>query len=158
MLWPCLQGKYAVALYKIVVDGVNEHWPHRPDDQAFVIRKLIAVIDGWESACREWRREATEAVQLLQHAAARTQQFGDPNAPSYAEELQRITHEIAQLSESLQQIWEFEEAWRRGRVQILAALQDAQQRHETSKASQPPARQKGSRRRGQGKRHRPVRA
>lgn len=132
------QGKYAVALYRIVVEGVNTHWPKRIDDQKFVTDKLIAVIAAWEAACQQWRREANAAKQTLQHVAARTQQFGDPHAPSYAHELQRIAHETAQLSESLQRIWEFEEAWERGRKDILAALEDAKQRHETAKAAQPP--------------------
>src|SRR2546426_3418445 len=68
------QGKYAVALYKIVVEGVNTHWPKRIDDQEFVIRKLIVVIDAWEDACKQWGKDTHEALQRLQRTAARTQQ------------------------------------------------------------------------------------
>ena len=132
------QGKYAVALYRIVVEGVNTHWPKRIDDQKFVTDKLLDVFAAWEAACQQWGREANDALQMLQQVAKRTQQFGDPHAPSYAHELQRIGREIGQLSESLQRIGEFEEAWQRGRIQILKALEDAKQHHEAAKAAQPP--------------------
>jgi len=145
------QGKYALALYKIVTQSVNEHWPHRPDDQDFVIRKLIAVIAAWTEACRDWRRDLHEALQRLQRTASRTQQFGNPDAPSYGQELQHIAHEISQLSTSLDRIAEFESAWERGGRDIEAALEDAERRHLQTKAAQPPARQKGPRRPAQRK-------
>src|SRR2546430_17096784 len=133
------QGKYAVALYRIVVEGVNTHWPKRIDDQKFVTDKLLDVFAAWEAACAVWREEANEALHKHRQATNRIEQFGDPHAPTYAQELQRIGRETTQLGESLQRIGELEAAWQRGRIQILKALEDAKQHHEAAKAAQPPA-------------------
>ena len=134
------EGRYAAALYKIVVEEVNAHWPKKLEDQKFVTDKLVAVFDAWEAACKQWCKEANEAWQQHQQTAARVEQFGDPHTPTYTQELHRIGQETAQLSESLRRIGEFESAWQHGRIQILQALADARQRHEEAKAAQPPSR------------------
>jgi hypothetical protein len=54
--------------------------------------------------------------------------------------LHRIEQETAQLSESLRRIGEFELAWKRGRMQLLQALEKARQQHEAAKAAPPPPR------------------
>jgi hypothetical protein len=151
------EGRYARALYLLVSESVNRHWPARIDDQMYVTDKLLAVFDAWELACQQWRKDIHDAWQRLQRTATRTQQFGDPNAPGYAQEFQHITQEISQLNESLSRIGEFEAAWERGRIQIQQAIQDARQRHEATKAAQPPAKPKSLKRPARRKGHRRAR-
>jgi len=137
------EGRYAAALYRIVAEEVHAYCSRRPDDREFVIKKLMAVIEAWEDACVVWRTEANAAWQQLQQAANRKQQFGDPHAPTSAQELQQIGQELGQLSESLQRIGEFEEAWQHEYTEIMAALKNARQQHEAAKAAQAPPRGAG---------------
>jgi len=132
-------SRYAVALYKLVVEGVNAHWPTGIDEQIDVTKKLVAVFHAWENACEGWREDVQTALRTLREAGQRLEHFGDARSLEYAQELQRLAEETGQLSESLRHISEFEAAWQRGREEILIAMQRAEGKRKAAGTPEPDA-------------------
>jgi hypothetical protein len=146
------ESRYAEALYKLIVETVNAHWPKRFEEQEFAMKKLIGMMSAWRNACVTWQKDIYDTTQQLRHTIARLEQYGDTSQLSYLQEHRRIVCEIAQLTESLQHVLEFQDAWACQGRNMEAVLEEKERRHLAAQAAQPPPKPKSLRRSGQGNR------